>query len=189
MVGRGIILGLWGRYPWSTEVFQKALERLPGSEIRGRASALIGICQNLVEQGDAHRAIPYAINAEELPVGPLDAGKIAWNSGAIFATVGRYSEALLKLEKAQESIRDIAPVDAALVTIDKCEVLLRAGRPTEANREAEAMLEFIEPLRARTPLAEAAAIELAAAGARGEGLTFAVLSAARTKVKTRPRPL
>jgi hypothetical protein len=48
------------------------------------------------------------------------------------------------------------------------------------------MLQFVEPLRARTPLAEAAALALVAAGRRGEGLTLLALEAARVQVSVKP---
>jgi len=186
MVDRGIIQGHRGCYQWSTSAFHKALERLPESETKNRATALHGLAHNSIAQGDRSVAIRFALKAERIPVDPLNSAKLTWSAGAILATAGQYLDAFPRLRKARQTLEALAPVDAALVTIDICEVFLLSGQPAEAYKEAKKMLAFLEPLRARTVLAEGAAYELAAIGVRGKGLTFAALATARTRINAKP---
>jgi hypothetical protein len=106
--------------------------------------------------------------------------------GSLRHLEGKSDEAARYLAEARELIWDIAPVDCALITVDLCEVYMDAGQMVQAKAEARSMMQLIEPLRARTPLAEAAARGLALAGTRAEGLTRVLLEECRKELKAKP---
>jgi tetratricopeptide (TPR) repeat protein len=144
-VDRGIFTSHMGYFERSNRAFFQALESLPASEKKNRATSLNGLAHNHAEQGAAERATHFARKCAKISVDPLNSAKLEWSRGAICAKLKNYGEARSHLETALATLQAIAPVDASLVTIDICEVCLLTGQSAEAYREARS-------LRRRNPL-------------------------------------
>ena len=173
-----------GEFARSIKVVAPALDRLPKN--RNKAAALYGLAHCHMQLGNLERANRFLVRVLEMPLSTLYLGKTKWSLGSLRYLEKNYNAAASCLFEARELIRELAPVDSALITIDLCEVFLTAGEIGQAKAEARGMMQFIEPLRARTPLAEAAARGLALAGTRAEGFTVALLEASRRKVRAKP---
>ena len=173
-----------GEFARSIKVVAPALDRLPKN--RNKAAALYGLAHCHMQLGNLERANRFLVRVLEMPLSTLYLGKTKWSLGSLRYLEKNYNAAASCLFEARELIRELAPVDSALITIDLCEVFLTAGEIGQAKAEARGMMQFIEPLRARTPLAEAAARGLALAGTRAEGFTLALLEKSRKKLKAKP---
>jgi tetratricopeptide (TPR) repeat protein len=185
-VDKGGLLIYRAEFSRAVRVFHAALKLLPAAETRNRASTLEGLAHCYAQLGETTKARDHGELALTLPRSRFSLGKAQWTMAAVEFSAGNHGLTLAWLRKAKETLFPVSPVDAALVSIDIMETFVRSKDLFAAKNEARQMLRYIAPLRARTPLAEAAAHGLALAGARAEGLTVATLLVARKEIQAKP---
>ena len=180
MVDRGIFLGSQGLFPRSSRCFREALKSLPEASDRHRFAALHGLAINLLEVGSLHEALPHLAEAETVRFDPKACAKAQWLHGSVLSRLGRHMEGAEKLRDAVFDLMRISPIEAAMAATDMLRALLLADKPQLACQAAKEMLIFAEKLK-HYRAARAAAIDLAALGARG-GLTLKVVERAKERI-------
>jgi tetratricopeptide (TPR) repeat protein len=162
-------------------VLQRAIDILPRQEKKHLAAANHGLALCAIRAQNPTEALAYADEARRFQLDDLNRGKLEWLLGVTFSKLGKRRQANEMFISATETLARISPINAALCTIDHCEVLLAWGRGRAAHRVASGMAMFVGALR-NTRQAQAATIELARIGLRGKGLTRALLAEYRARV-------
>lgn len=163
---------------------ERALELLPESLPASRAAACSGICLCCLELGELERAQELAEEAERLPVGPWERGKLSWIRASICRKLGNRSEAMEHLRRAVEIFSELHHGETLLVFVELVQVLLEEGRSSEARQVCRATFPLAEPLEGN-PILSAAHAELMrlALTGRSEGPTLDLVLRIRAVVE------
>jgi tetratricopeptide (TPR) repeat protein len=188
LVTQGAILGLEGEFDRSTATFEEALRKLNSSNPRYRAAALGGIARNMSMTGNAAEGIDYAKKAVLVPTYPSWHLNIRWTYGDLLCKAGRGQEGLKELGEVVSKLSQRWPLDACFAALDFCSELIRSGKPKEAHRAARQLVELSGPVGEVSKSAREVVVELAAIGARGEGLSIDTLQELRRRAGTKVGP-
>lgn len=170
------------RDPEAIEVYCSAVRYLPAASERldvrrNRYSALMNLAVSYQRTGDLESARDWAAQARGCSegIGPGLLARAAAFQGSLAERCGRNAEAEEFFLQALEMYRPIAPIDAALCSVDVVRVQLRAGRTAEAYETAKAMTSLIGPLE-HDRVAAAAVTEVIRCALAGRGLSVRLLN-------------
>jgi tetratricopeptide (TPR) repeat protein len=126
----GCLLGSAGRLEESTEAFEMALEKLPGSEWRFRAGAYQGLGINARKSGNPEEARDFLFKAaRECQTRDLLLGHISWSLAKAEAELKNEKSSVKLFHEATELLGRFGSAgDVALVSLDYAEALLKLGR-------------------------------------------------------------
>ncbi|MEE8523620.1 MAG: tetratricopeptide repeat protein [Thermoanaerobaculia bacterium] len=182
LVDQGGWLGLLGRTDEELQTFSNALRFLPADSQQPDVRKYRFIClQNLgvtyrkLERLDDARRFAALAHECSRGISPGSFGKLVWLEGSIAKQTGRYSEAERFFREAVAALRQVAPVEAALCTLELVRVQLSRGATSDAYQTAKATTVLLQPLE-ETPVAAAAVTDLVRCALTGRGLDAALLS-------------
>lgn len=183
-VDQGIWLFYLDRVDEAIAAQEAALRYLPDSATENRCAALQGLGLYYRQQGQLDRAADYAEQARALEsfLDPFSRARLIWLQGQIAADLGHLEEAETFLSESADSLVNLHPADAALVTTELVHLQLRQGQQEKAYRTAGTMIGLVEPLN-RHPLISAAIVELLRCCLSGQGLTLSLVVAVEEKLR------
>lgn len=129
--------------------YQHALDILPESEWRNRASILQGLSYNFHSLGDNDKALQYAREAGATCLGECYIlGCVKWREGVILFDMGQFGQAKSAIREALHLLGRFSNAgDIALVSLDYAEALIRADHLQEANLLIEDVTRWLPELR------------------------------------------
>lgn len=182
LVDQGGWLGLLGRTDEEMQTFHSALRFLPADEQRPDVRKYRFIClQNLgvtyrkLGRLDDARRFAALAHQNSQGIGPGSFGKLVWLEGSIAKQTGRFSEAERFFREAVAALQQVAPIEAALCTLELVRVQLSRGATADAYQTAKATTILLQPLE-ETPVAAAAVTDLVRCALTGSGIDAALLN-------------
>ncbi len=149
-VERGVFLtALPNCYAESNAAYRYALDVLPKSEWRHRASALQGLALNHNRLGENEKALDYVLEAMATCSNEgYIFGCAKWRQGVILFDLGQFGPAKVAIREALNLLgRFSSAGDIALVSLDYAEALIRADHLQEANLLIEDVTRWLPELR------------------------------------------
>lgn len=191
LMTRGVTL-LYGGAPESAAAsYRESLALLDEQE---EPRLRFACCKNLLlcltEAGrgaEAAALLPETRTLAEAVADPLDLVRLRWAEGRIAAALGRADEAEAAFRATQDELLAARlPWDAALVTLDLAELLLRHGRAAETRELAEQTLPIFQALHVhREALAALVVFQRAA---EMDGLTVALVKETAARIRNSSLP-
>lgn len=149
-VDRGVFLTAFtDSHAESIAAYSYALDVLPKSEWRHRASAFQGLALNYNRLGENEKALDNVLEA--MATCSSEAyifGCAKWRQGIILFDMGQFGAAKVAIREALDLLGRFSNAgDIALVSLDYAEALIRADHLQEANRLIEDVTRWLPELR------------------------------------------
>lgn len=159
LVSRGCWLYYLDRFQESLSVLFRALEMLPGDDIRHRYSCHEYRALAFRELGQDEEMWFEIDKAKSCDAGPMHSVTLVWLEGSIAAEERRFDTARRCFLECMRLYSRCSPVNAALVSLELIDLYLAHQLPESASEAAHAMFPLIEPLE-RFPVVAAAITKL-----------------------------